>query len=53
VASALEEAGWQIMVLWECEIGGTAELTPRLTEFLGSPKWDSSNDSLPFPQAEF
>lgn len=31
---ALQGAGWQVLVLWECEIGGVAGLKSRLVEFL-------------------
>lgn len=34
--SALEAAGWGVMILWECEVG-EAHLVDRLRRFLGPP----------------
>jgi DNA mismatch endonuclease, patch repair protein len=33
----LRMAGWDIIVVWECEIRDTSKLTYRLQEFLGPP----------------
>jgi DNA mismatch endonuclease (patch repair protein) len=35
VARALEQAGWQVLVLWECETGSDTELRAKLRLFLG------------------
>jgi DNA mismatch endonuclease (patch repair protein) len=35
VVSALEEAGWKALVIWQCEIGERQTLARRLTAFLG------------------
>lgn len=32
--SALEEAGWQVLVIWECEISNQSQLKDRLQRFL-------------------
>ncbi|MBB3303155.1 G:T-mismatch repair DNA endonuclease (very short patch repair protein) [Rhizobium sp. BK077] len=32
---ALQEAGWQTLVLWECELKDVPELAERLIAFLG------------------
>jgi DNA mismatch endonuclease (patch repair protein) len=32
---ALAEAGWKVLVVWECEVRDVAELEDRLREFLG------------------
>lgn len=34
--NALEELGWNIMVLWECEIKDTKELTKKLLDFMNN-----------------
>ena len=31
----LEEEGWQVLVVWECELKGGAALTKKLKRFLG------------------
>ena len=33
--AALEEAGWKVLVLWECEIATAIDLKARITRFLG------------------
>jgi DNA mismatch endonuclease Vsr len=33
--NAASEAGWESLILWECELGDTARIAPRLAEFLG------------------
>jgi DNA mismatch endonuclease Vsr len=33
--AALREAGWSVLVLWECEVKDVATLTARLREFMG------------------
>jgi DNA mismatch endonuclease (patch repair protein) len=38
----LERDGWQVMILWECEIERSRDLTKRLTEFLGPPRESSA-----------
>jgi DNA mismatch endonuclease Vsr len=32
--AALGDAGWSVLVLWECEVKGAAELNARLRSFL-------------------
>lgn len=34
---ALSEAGWQMLVIWECELGDLTMLEERLRLFLGPP----------------
>ena len=34
---ALTEAGWQVLVVWECELGELIVLQDRLRRFLGPP----------------
>jgi DNA mismatch endonuclease (patch repair protein) len=34
-AAALEEAGWRVMTVWECEVKDRDALAARLREFLG------------------
>jgi DNA mismatch endonuclease (patch repair protein) len=33
----LEKAGWEVMVIWECELKDTLRVKARLAKFLGSP----------------
>ena len=35
--SALEEAGWSVLVIWECEVA-SPRLEDRLLDFLGAPR---------------
>ncbi len=34
----LREKGWEVMVIWECELRDLNVLTDRLVEFLGPPR---------------
>lgn len=34
---ALREAGWRVLIIWECEVGA-GDLRQRLTKFLGAPR---------------
>lgn len=34
----LTEMGWELMILWECEVGNTDELASRIHAFLGEPR---------------
>src|SRR4051812_3778605 len=34
---ALEEAGWKVLTVWECEVQASEALRARLIEFLGVP----------------
>lgn len=36
--NALEAQGWQILVIWQCELKDIALLTQRLMKFLGPPR---------------
>lgn len=37
--AALEDAGWAVLVLWECEVrDDRGDLSPRLQAFLGPPR---------------
>lgn len=36
--SALRRAGWQVLVVWECETFKSDRLLPRLTRFLGNSR---------------
>lgn len=38
VKSALRELGWDILIVWECEVRGVDELFGRLQWFLGPPR---------------
>ncbi len=47
--SRLRELGWDVLVVWECEVSSTAVVQCRLSEFLGrdqlaSRKFIASND---------
>ncbi|MCD4733213.1 DNA mismatch endonuclease Vsr [bacterium] len=35
---ALEEKGWKVLVVWECQLSGKIELQHRLTDFLGKTR---------------
>lgn len=35
--AALERMGWQVLVLWECELADTPALSTRIRDFLGPP----------------
>jgi DNA mismatch endonuclease Vsr len=35
--AALRTAGWDVLVLWECELRDAPDLASRLTDHLGSP----------------
>jgi DNA mismatch endonuclease (patch repair protein) len=44
--SRLDEAGWQALIVWECEIKQEETLSRRLSSFLGPPKTlDQSRDT--------
>lgn len=32
--AALSDAGWRVLVIWECEVGNLDQLKARLTDFL-------------------
>ncbi|MBX7252582.1 MAG: very short patch repair endonuclease [Candidatus Promineofilum sp.] len=35
--ASLNEQGWDVLVIWECEVGNVVELAERLAGFLGKP----------------
>ncbi|MBM7324153.1 DNA mismatch endonuclease Vsr [Agrobacterium sp. S2] len=35
--SSLEQDGWSVLIVWECEISDRVALADRLTAFLGEP----------------
>ena len=35
--ATLKEKGWDVLVIWECEVKKFTELAERLTNFLGKP----------------
>jgi DNA mismatch endonuclease Vsr len=35
---ALEQAGWEVLVLWECQLKAT-DIALQLTDFLGPARW--------------
>jgi DNA mismatch endonuclease (patch repair protein) len=37
--TALRSAGWDLLVLWECELQAGHKLERELQEFLGPPRW--------------
>ncbi|MFK4385888.1 very short patch repair endonuclease [Bradyrhizobium sp. USDA 223] len=37
---AAEEAGWQTLVVWECELSNLGRVSRRLKRFLGPPRHD-------------
>lgn len=39
---ALKRLGWQVLVLWECEIRNEAAVQKRLLNYLGSERGDAS-----------
>ena len=34
---ALEALGWEVLIIWECEVANLPALTQRLTSFLSAP----------------
>ena len=36
--NALQEMGWSILILWECELGSEDTLKRQLCSFLGAPR---------------
>ena len=38
----LQEKGWDVMVIWECELRYRSVLTDRLVEFLGPPRTNAA-----------
>ncbi len=38
----LSSMGWQILVLWECEVRSVGDLTSRLVTFLGPQRWQQA-----------
>lgn len=36
---ALRREGWDLLVLWECELQSASNLRERLQRFLGPPRW--------------
>jgi DNA mismatch endonuclease (patch repair protein) len=46
----LEETGWRVLTLWECEIREDA-LGSRLVDFLGPVRWTLHQDARPRPSA--
>lgn len=51
--AALEDAGWRVFVLWECELGKKrieatmADLLPRLSQALGKPLVPQGKSAIP------
>lgn len=43
--SSLEQAGWRVLTVWECELKDRVALAEKLTQFLGGP----SSFGLPQP----
>ena len=39
----LERDGWSVLVIWECEVDNTSDVTKRLVSFLGNSKSTSTN----------
>jgi DNA mismatch endonuclease Vsr len=44
--SSLEAAGWDVLILWECELADGAAVAARLRAFLGPPRWNKNRISL-------
>lgn len=40
--SDLDELGWSVLIVWECETDDLEALAPRLAEFLDAPAWKPS-----------
>lgn len=40
----LTKAGWEVAVVWECEIRNAGDLTARLSQFLGRPGTDPNSN---------
>lgn len=38
--AGLEQLGWKVEVVWECELKDRAALTTRLSKFLGPRRWN-------------
>lgn len=43
-SQALQDDGWSVMVLWQCELSGETDWQQGLREFLGPPKYDRQSD---------
>lgn len=43
--AALRALGWEVLVLWECELADVARLRQRLTEFLDPMRSRNSSDA--------
>lgn len=46
--TALEAGGWQVLVLWECELSDSAALVHRLAAFLGPPGASEARNKTTF-----
>jgi len=46
--SSLEQAGWSVLTVWECELKDRVALVDKLTQFLGGP----SSFGLPPPAGQ-
>jgi DNA mismatch endonuclease Vsr len=45
----IREAGWEVALIWECEIKDEAVLAARLVEFLGPPRRPARQPSAALP----
>ena len=45
-AKALDQSGWEVLVLWECEIR-SSDTARRLADFLGPARWAGSARAEP------
>lgn len=44
----LERAGWTVLILWECQIGGIGGCAERIQEFLENPLLNQKNPNARF-----
>ena len=39
--TTIRRAGWDVLIVWECELSKTSNGDDRISTFLGPPKWES------------
>ncbi|RYG89827.1 DNA mismatch endonuclease Vsr [Loktanella sp. IMCC34160] len=51
--ATLIDAGWRVLVIWECETVNREGIRARVTDFLGPPGNGMPQNALPFPAKQF
>ena len=46
-SSSLEESGWRVLVIWECQLKSPILVLEMISAFLGTQKWVSVKRSAP------